>query len=48
MVESLRKNERIFLPIDGTIADGMAVNMVGVNTFHNIKNGALVDKMVWY
>ncbi|CAG4954089.1 unnamed protein product [Parnassius apollo] len=44
MVESLRKNERIYFPIDSTIADGLAVNKVGVNTFHTIKG--LVDKMV--
>lgn len=44
MVESLRKNERIQLNIESTIADGLAVNMVGVNTFHNIKG--LIDKMV--
>ncbi|CAK1583730.1 unnamed protein product [Parnassius mnemosyne] len=44
MVESLRKNERIYFPIDSTIADGLAVNRVGVNTFHNIKG--LADKMV--
>ncbi|KOB70556.1 Threonine dehydratase/deaminase, partial [Operophtera brumata] len=43
MVESLRKNERIVLDIETTIADALAVNMVGVNTFHNIKG--LVDKM---
>ncbi|KAJ0173576.1 hypothetical protein K1T71_010725 [Dendrolimus kikuchii] len=44
MVESLRKNERIYLDIDTTIADGLAVNMVGVNTFHNLKG--IVDKMI--
>lgn len=44
MVESLRKNERTYLDIDTTIADGLAVNMVGVNTFHNLKG--IVDKMV--
>ncbi|XP_021186424.2 L-threonine ammonia-lyase [Helicoverpa armigera] len=44
MVESLKKNERIFLPIDSSIADGLAVNRVGVNTFFNLKG--LVDKMV--
>ncbi|XP_068618949.1 L-threonine ammonia-lyase-like [Battus philenor] len=44
MVESLRKNERIFYPLDTTIADGLAVNKVGVNTFHTLKG--IVDKMV--
>lgn len=44
MVEALRKNERIYLDIDTTIADGLAVNMVGINTFHNIKG--VVDKMI--
>ncbi|KAJ0173575.1 hypothetical protein K1T71_010724 [Dendrolimus kikuchii] len=44
MSESLRKHERIFLDIDATIADGLAVNMVGVNTFYNVKG--VVDKMV--
>lgn len=44
MVESLRKNERVVLEIDTTIADGLAVNQVGVNTFHNAKG--IVDKMV--
>lgn len=44
MVEALRKNERIHLDIDTTIADALAVNMVGVNTFQNVKG--LVDKMV--
>lgn len=44
MVEALKKNERVFITIDSTIADGLAVNKVGVNTFHNIKG--LVDKMV--
>ncbi|XP_026742986.1 uncharacterized protein LOC113506710 [Trichoplusia ni] len=45
MVEALKKNERIFLPLDTTIADGLAVNKVGVNTFYNLKSGIL-DKMV--
>lgn len=44
MAEALRKNERVFLAIENTIADGLAVNTVGVNTFHNLKG--LVDKMV--
>ncbi|XP_012544440.1 L-threonine ammonia-lyase [Bombyx mori] len=44
MVESLRKNERIHLDIDSTIAEGLAVNVVGTNTFYNIKG--LVDKIV--
>lgn len=44
MAESLRKNERIFLAIENTIADGLAEQTVGVNTFHNLKG--LVDKMV--
>ncbi|XP_028176508.1 L-threonine ammonia-lyase-like [Ostrinia nubilalis] len=44
MVEALRKNERIKLEIDTTIADGLAVNMVGVNTFHSLKG--VVDKMI--
>ncbi|KOB70555.1 Pyridoxal phosphate-dependent enzyme and Amino acid-binding ACT domain containing protein [Operophtera brumata] len=46
MVESLRKNERIVLDIETTIADALAVNMVGVNTFHNIK-GLIVVKEDW-
>lgn len=44
MTESLRKNERILLEIGSTIADGLAVPMVGANTFHNSKG--VVDKMV--
>lgn len=44
MVESLRKNERVFITIDSTIADGLAVNKIGVNTFYNCKG--MVDKMV--
>ncbi|KAG6455488.1 hypothetical protein O3G_MSEX009208 [Manduca sexta] len=44
MTEALRKNERIYFAIDSTIADGLGVNMVGVNTFYNIKGH--VDKMV--
>ncbi|XP_052756716.1 L-threonine ammonia-lyase-like, partial [Galleria mellonella] len=44
MVESLRKNERIKMNISSTIADEIAVPMVGVNTFYNIKG--LVDKMI--
>ncbi|KAJ2953370.1 hypothetical protein O0L34_g960 [Tuta absoluta] len=45
MVESLRKNERVFMEIEpGTIADSLAINMVGVNTFYNVKG--LVDKMI--
>ncbi|CAH1637804.1 unnamed protein product [Spodoptera littoralis] len=44
MVEALRKNERIFLALEPSIADGLAVNKVGVNTFHNVKG--ILDKMV--
>ncbi|KAM3960493.1 L-threonine ammonia-lyase-like [Aphomia sociella] len=44
MVESLRKNERTKLDIPSSIADGIAVPLVGVNTFHNIKG--VVDKMI--
>ncbi|XP_022116547.1 L-threonine ammonia-lyase-like [Pieris rapae] len=44
MVEALKKNERVAITIDSTIADGLAVNMVGVNTFYNLKG--LIDKMV--
>lgn len=44
MAEALRKNERIYLAIENTIADGLGVCTVGVNTFHNLKG--LVDKMV--
>ncbi|KAH9639290.1 hypothetical protein HF086_014154 [Spodoptera exigua] len=44
MVEALRKNERIFLTLEPTIADGLAVNKVGVNTFYNLKG--VLDKMV--
>ncbi|XP_049877860.1 L-threonine ammonia-lyase-like [Pectinophora gossypiella] len=44
MVESLRKNERVMMEIGSTIADGLAVGMVGVNSFHNTKG--LVDKMI--
>lgn len=44
MAEALRKNERIYLAIENTIADGLAVCTVGVNSFHNLKG--LVDKMV--
>ncbi|XP_060805269.1 L-threonine ammonia-lyase [Amyelois transitella] len=44
MVEALRKNERVRLNIDSTIADSLAINIVGVNTFHSLKG--LVDKMV--
>lgn len=44
MVEALRKNDRVFVTIDSTLADGLAVNKVGVNTFYNLKG--LVDKMV--
>ncbi|CAB3245691.1 unnamed protein product [Arctia plantaginis] len=47
MTESLKKNERVFLPIDSSIADGLAVNKVGVNTFYTIKGPPpIVDKMV--
>ncbi|CAK1550492.1 unnamed protein product [Leptosia nina] len=44
MVEALKKNERVSVTIDSTIADGLGVNMVGVNSFYNIKG--MVDKMV--
>lgn len=44
MVEALKKNERVFIPIDSTIADALSVNRVGVNTFFNLKG--IVDKMV--
>lgn len=44
MVEALRKNERVFVTIESTIADGLAVPMVGVNTFHTVKG--IIDKMV--
>ncbi|CAH0594300.1 unnamed protein product [Chrysodeixis includens] len=44
MVEALRKNDRVFVTIDSTLADGLAVNKVGVNTFYNLKG--MVDKMV--
>ncbi|XP_072929496.1 L-threonine ammonia-lyase-like isoform X2 [Epargyreus clarus] len=44
MVEALRKNERVRVPVDATIADGLAVNLVGVNTFHSLKG--IVDKMI--
>ncbi|CAH2045234.1 unnamed protein product, partial [Iphiclides podalirius] len=44
MVETFRKNERIYFPIDTTIADGLGVNKVGVNTFHTLKG--IVDKLV--
>lgn len=47
MTESLKKNERIFMPIDTSIADGLSVNKVGVNTFYTIKGPPpIVDKMV--
>ncbi|CAB3245689.1 unnamed protein product [Arctia plantaginis] len=46
MTESLRKNERIFFPIDSTISDGLSVPKVGVNTLYTISRGGLVDKMV--
>ncbi|XP_075982836.1 L-threonine ammonia-lyase-like [Anticarsia gemmatalis] len=45
MVEALRKNERVHFNIEASIADGLGVNKVGVNTFYNLKQG-LVDKMV--
>lgn len=45
MVEALKRNERVKINIDSTIADGLAVNLAGVNTFHNLKGGIL-DKMV--
>ncbi|XP_050674988.1 L-threonine ammonia-lyase-like [Leptidea sinapis] len=44
MVESLKKNERTPILIEATIADGLAVNLVGVNTFYNLKG--MLDKMV--
>ncbi|CAH0690237.1 unnamed protein product [Spodoptera exigua] len=44
MMEALKKNERVFVPIDSTIADALAVNKVGVNTFFSLKG--MVDKMV--
>lgn len=44
MVEALRKNERVFLNLEPSIADGLSVNKVGVNTFFNLKG--VVDKMV--
>ncbi|KAJ8723859.1 hypothetical protein PYW07_007839 [Mythimna separata] len=46
MTESLKKNERIFLPMEFSIADGLAVNKVGVNTFHTLNNAGLLTKMV--
>ncbi|XP_045453268.1 L-threonine ammonia-lyase-like [Melitaea cinxia] len=45
MVEALKRNERVKINIESTIADGLAVNLAGVNTFHNLKGGIL-DKMV--
>lgn len=44
MVEALRKNERVTLEYDYTIADSLAIDTVGVNSFNNIRG--LVDKMV--
>ncbi|XP_063628042.1 L-threonine ammonia-lyase-like [Cydia splendana] len=44
MVESLKNNERTAVPIDSTIADGLGVPLIGVNTFHSLKG--LLDKMV--
>lgn len=44
MVEALRKNERVKIEVGPTIADGLGVNIVGVNTFHSLKG--VVDKMV--
>ena len=44
MVEALRKNERVFINLEPSIADGLSVNKVGVNTFFNLKG--VVDKMV--
>ncbi|XP_041969334.1 L-threonine ammonia-lyase-like [Aricia agestis] len=44
MTESLRRGERTKIEIDYSLADGLAVNLVGVNTFHNIKDK--VNKMV--
>uniref|UniRef100_A0A2A4J248 L-serine deaminase n=1 Tax=Heliothis virescens TaxID=7102 RepID=A0A2A4J248_HELVI len=44
MIEALKRNEPIFIPLEPTIADGLAVNKAGVNTFHNIRG--VVDKMV--
>ncbi|PZC77611.1 hypothetical protein B5X24_HaOG203167 [Helicoverpa armigera] len=44
MVEALKKNERVTIPLEPSIADGLAVNKVGANTFHNMRG--FVDKMV--
>lgn len=44
MAESVKKNERVYFTVEPTLADGLAVNTVGVNTFHSIKG--LVDRMV--
>lgn len=45
MVEALKRNERVKIVVDSTIADGLGVSLAGVNTFHNLKAGIL-DKMV--
>ncbi|KAL0869050.1 hypothetical protein ABMA27_007367 [Loxostege sticticalis] len=44
MVEAFRKNERVRIEIESTIADGLSVNTVGVNTFHTLKG--TLDKMI--
>ncbi|XP_041969460.1 L-threonine ammonia-lyase-like [Aricia agestis] len=44
MIEALKKNERVYVNLETSIADGLSVNMVGVNSFHNVKDK--VDKMV--
>ncbi|GBP85808.1 hypothetical protein EVAR_65872_1 [Eumeta japonica] len=46
MMDAVKQKERIFLTIDCSLADGLAVNKVGVNTFFSIMCGGLVDKMV--
>lgn len=43
-MESFKKNERIYLTVEHTLADALAVNTVGVNTFYSLKG--LVDRMV--
>ncbi|KAG7297897.1 hypothetical protein JYU34_018652 [Plutella xylostella] len=44
MTETLRKNERVHIAINNTIAEGLAINKVGVNSFASIKG--TVDKMI--
>ncbi|CAH2231688.1 jg2346 [Pararge aegeria aegeria] len=46
MVEALKRGERVKINIDATIADGLGVGLAGVNTFYNLKNGGILDKMV--